>query len=212
MKKRLLAAAMALCMAFTLMPATAMAADTEISKDSSMVSTPVRSQVQIEKSVSTDAQGNRMLTMDAWVTDHVTQTVVARPLDIVLVLDVSGSMDDTMTSYTFTETKQTAWSYDDIDKSSQYYYWYNEADQQYYPVYTRRVLTGGLGNLHWEYVLYTQVHELGRSTSKTEKIYNEKLYRHTGTTTTKKIDALKNAVNLFIDSVAKHDQTATVCV
>ena len=61
--------------------------------------------------------------------------------------------------------------------------------------------------MHWEYVLYTQVHELGRSTSKTEKIYKEKLYRHTGTTTTKKIDALKNAVNLFIDSVAKHDQT-----
>ena len=90
MKKRILSLLLLLCMTVTLLPTAAFAEGpgdeaasprTSVEKDNGSV--------HIEKSVN--AAGTE-LTLEAYLTNEVTQTVSAKPLDIVLVLDQSGSM------------------------------------------------------------------------------------------------------------------------
>ena len=90
MKKRILSLLLILCMTVTLLPTAAFAEGpgdeaasprTSVEKDNGSV--------HIEKSVN--AAGTE-LTLEAYLTNEVTQTVSAKPLDIVLVLDQSGSM------------------------------------------------------------------------------------------------------------------------
>ena len=89
-KKRLLAWALTAVMTVGAGPVTALAADAEttITRE---VSTAENQPIQITKRVSDDGTE---ITMEAYVTDKVTTTTTSKPLDIVLVLDVSGSMDE----------------------------------------------------------------------------------------------------------------------
>ena len=99
MRKRLLAILLALTLVVSLMPVGVMAVegldggDTTQPQTTSSVSTASDSPVQITKSVEKTGNGNYELTMEAYVTGNVSPSTTA-PLDIVLVLDVSGSMDD----------------------------------------------------------------------------------------------------------------------
>lgn len=43
-----------------------------------------------------------LLTLEAYATGSTTTTTSTEPVDIILVLDVSGSMDDKIVSYTYT--------------------------------------------------------------------------------------------------------------
>ena len=88
-------------MAFSLLPASALAANegTELKTE---VSTSENSPVQVKKSVNAD--GNA-LTLEAYVTNEVTQTSSTKPLDIVLVLDQSGSMADDFNGRTTTKNE-----------------------------------------------------------------------------------------------------------
>ena len=87
MKKKFLALVLTLAMVLSLVPATALAVGEN--GPVTEVSTDANSPVQIKKSVN--EEGN-MLTLEAYLTNEVTQNVSAKPLDIVLVLDQSGSM------------------------------------------------------------------------------------------------------------------------
>ena len=106
MKKKFLALVLTLAMVLSLVPVTALAADEN--DPVTEVSTDANSPVQIKKSVN--EQGN-MLTLEAYLTNEVTQTVSAKPLDIVLVLDQSGSMAydfDGETTSNYSDTRQCA--------------------------------------------------------------------------------------------------------
>ena len=49
-----------------------------------------------------------LLTLEAYATGSTTTTTSTEPVDIILVLDVSGSMEDSIVSYTYTRcTKST---------------------------------------------------------------------------------------------------------
>ena len=87
MKKKFLALVLTLAMVLSLVPATALA----VGENSPVteVSTDANSPVQIKKSIN--AKGDT-LTLEAYLTNEVTETVSTKPLDIVLVLDQSGSM------------------------------------------------------------------------------------------------------------------------
>ena len=87
MKKKFLALVLTLAMVLSLVPATALAVGGN--SPVTEVSTDANSPVQIKKSVN---EGGNMLTLEAYLTNEVTQNVSAKPLDIVLVLDQSGSM------------------------------------------------------------------------------------------------------------------------
>ena len=73
----------------------------------------------VDKTVNYDEDGNYSLTLEAYVTNEVTKGSKTTPLDIVLVLDVSGSMDDDLgeSTWEYTPTDEQRWSYSDINGS-----------------------------------------------------------------------------------------------
>lgn len=100
MKKRLLAMMMAIVMVMTLLPTSALAVGGDANAPKTSVSVAPDSPVQITKAVSAE-NGAYKLTLDAYATGRVS-TTDPTPSDIVLVLDVSGSM-----AYTLSNTDQT---------------------------------------------------------------------------------------------------------
>ena len=87
MKKKFLALVLTLAMVLSLVPVTALAVgeNSPVTK----VSTDANSPVQIKKSINDTGD---KLTLEAYLTNEVTENVSTKPLDIVLVLDQSGSM------------------------------------------------------------------------------------------------------------------------
>ena len=88
MKRRFWAGLLFFVMLWSLLPASALAANEEAELETE-VSTSENSPVQVKKTINGDGT---KLTLEAYVTNEVTQTSSTKPLDIVLVLDVSGSM------------------------------------------------------------------------------------------------------------------------
>lgn len=86
MKKRMLAMMMAIVMVMTLLPTSALAAG-GVGEPSETNSGAVFS-----KTATQSADGNVKITLEAWATGQTVQTTKQQPLDIVLVLDQSGSM------------------------------------------------------------------------------------------------------------------------
>ena len=97
MKKKFLALVLTLAMVLSLVPMTALATDRPAPTDNATTSvTKSQDGVNITKKVVTDKDGNNNLVMEAYVEGTTKTTISTKPLDIVLVLDVSGSMDDPM--------------------------------------------------------------------------------------------------------------------
>lgn len=94
MSKKILAMLMAVAMAFSLLPVTALAADgtNDTAGATTSVTTDTEDGVHISKKVEKAADGNYNLVMEAYVEGNTKIVDSSRPLDIVLVLDVSGSM------------------------------------------------------------------------------------------------------------------------
>lgn len=101
MSKKILAILMAVAMAFSLLPVTALAAGgtqtpANATQPRTSVTTDTEDGVHISKKVEKAADGNYNLVMEAYVEGNTKIVASSKPLDIVLVLDVSGSMDDPM--------------------------------------------------------------------------------------------------------------------
>ena len=98
MKKRILSIVLAVLMLVSVLPVTAMAAtmdtpqtDTGAARQLSVSNATADDSVHIVKSVNEDGTA---LTLEAYATNTMTTVTTYEPLDIVLVLDVSGSMND----------------------------------------------------------------------------------------------------------------------
>ena len=86
--KRILSVICALALCLGMLPASALAVEGGQGQTKE-VKTDAKSPVQITKSISEDG---KKLTMEAYVTGEVQSSQKAVPLDVVLVLDQSGSM------------------------------------------------------------------------------------------------------------------------
>ena len=207
--RRLLSLVCVLALCMSLLPVTALAAGDGSGTTAVAKSSVTESQngVTVNKSVSQNTDGSYQLTMEAWAQNKVTSSTTATPLDIVLVLDMSGSMDDPMGVVTeYTSTGNEKWSCEDIGYRGTTYY-YKAEDGNYY-----RVRVANFGT-RWEpeYALTYGTSEQnakqipGSITSSDwdETLWTGELYQvssyHDSTT---RIDALKSAVGTFIDSVA----------
>ena len=84
--KKCVSAFLALMLLTTLLPTAGFAAD----EQRTSVSTSAQSPVQLTKSVQTDDEGDSTLSLEAYVTGNVNNSNT--PLDIVMVMDQSGSM------------------------------------------------------------------------------------------------------------------------
>ena len=198
--KKALALILTLIMVLGLMPAAMAATDDPIQSV-----TKTENDIVINKSIHPNNDGSYALTIEAYATGTSSTTTQSVPLDIVLVLDVSGSMKET-----FSNDKEyipqniqgyTAWT---IISSDTLYYKYQE---DYYEVQLSRKDYG------LKYVLFfrdkdNKVHYLyGNSVQDNkpdyvsiyETIYTGELYKLTKPS---KMYVLKSAVNNFIDTVA----------
>ena len=202
--KKALALILTLIMVLGLMPAAMAAND-----DPRQSVTKTANDIVINKSIHPNNDGSYALTIEAYATGTSSTTTQSVPLDIVLVLDVSGSMEDTFSNdeqYIAQEsqayTARTIWYSDTL---------YYEYDGDYYAV--KLDSTWDWRESEYRYVLFfrdkdNKVHYLyGNSVqdnepnylSSYETIYTGVLYKLTSPS---KMNVLKSAVNKFIDTVA----------
>ena len=132
-----------------------------------------------------------LLTLEAYATGSTTTTTSTEPVDIILVLDVSGSMEDSIVSYTYTPVYE-------IDKNGTYYY--QDANGQYQQAHH---CGGGLTHDDGWFTKSHGIFNHGgtRLTPKTSADSDGTQFYTRTESSTKKIDALRSAVNGFIDSV-----------
>ena len=192
--KRLLTWVLVLVMTLSLLPLNVLAAEVDGQSNSSVEKTD--GAVNIKKSVSDEGSE---LTLEAWVTDEKSTMQTYVPMDIVLVLDVSGSMDEKITSYAYQKTKKDKWAPSNIDRARETYY--AELDGKYYPVSYKHTRVGRYHNQYW---LEANGQIIGEKVSGYwDTSYHGVLYTYNETTGTQtKLQAMQKAVNSFIDSVA----------
>ena len=113
---------------------------------------------------------------------------VSRPLDIVLVLDVSGSMDETLTGNAYVEVYS-----DDLDQSKTYYAYINRQ-------YVKVSWSGYYDS--WVYYPFTKYNTIIPKMSASDSDENH-VQLYTMKQSVQKITALKNSVNNFLESTKK---------
>lgn len=165
--------------------------------------------MKTSKKVTGPEGGYYTIELESFATGETTVTETATPVDIVLVLDVSGSMDEPLAKYT-ARTSQ-GYNYNGYPSNNNSRYFYLHTDGQYYPVERN---TGGGGFLQPTY--YRLRYQVGNTwyylsgtgttttaptnvTSQYTTIWTGVLYDAES-----KMNALKEAVGLFIDEVAKN--------
>ena len=211
MKKKFLALVLTLAMVLSLVPVTALATNgTEGGASQENTS----DNLTMKKTVIPNEDGTYTVRLESYATGSVIPTQAPVPMDIVLVLDVSGSMTDEIAYYTYQAINKTSWSVSDVYNA--YYQkdilgiphrtdvtYYAKIDDEYYPVSYQSKWGWGYRE-HW---LEANNKPLGKKVTDStwkEEVYNQELYtRQTDPNkTTKKLDAMKTAVNNFIESVA----------
>lgn len=158
-------------------------------------------QVVNKKTATDNGNGTYTLTLESFATGSMGQTISTsrKPIDAVLVLDVSGSMAYTIP--TFEPLASASYSYNEYGSSS---YYYLHDDGKYYEV--------SRGSSNGKYYLYYKVsntrHYLSGTSvtpsqpsvsSKKETIWTGVLYKRGSIT---KLDALKDACKAFVKSIA----------
>lgn len=207
MKKRLLALFLAFVMAMSLLPVSVFADGGTGGQMQGTKDNPITANsngVTVNKYVSGDEKSGYQLTLEAYASDQLTTTTTTTPLDIVLVLDTSGSMKDKLegTHYEAIADK-TEWSFNDVNsydgtlycKKGDHYYevkgdynWWSNSDYK---------LQYHAGWFDWEDLT-------GTSDDPDAPLYTGELYQRVSGTS--KIEAMQAAVNNFIDSVKTNSQ------
>lgn len=158
--------------------------------------------------------------LEAFVTGAVTVKNTSVPADIVLVLDVSGSMDDEMYEYSYSARTVQNYSYNTNNVTNYYY----KLDDKYYQINQETESTGEWWNPTTYYRLYFTANGTkyyltqngGTNTTTTtpptnvtrnnNTIWRGTLYnRQQGASLGTKIDNLKKAVKTFIGEIRRND-------
>lgn len=152
-----------------------------------------------------------LLTLEAYATGSTTTTTSTEPVDIILVLDVSGSMTDEPYIYSYSPVYS-------VDSDGTYYY--QDANGQYRQAHycDGKRYTSSKHAAGW----YTEDHQswgqcqgetgirLAPKTSASDADTGHTQFYEYGQST--KLDALKSAVNGFIDSVAAKSADSQIAI
>ena len=163
--------------------------------------------VSTAKTVSApDENGLYTITLETYATGESSITETGIPVDIVLVLDVSGSMSANMTSYTYTARNSASYSWNNYTST----YYYQHTDGQYYAVVRERPYVGNQRRYRLYYdVGNTRYYLSGTGVTTTAPtdvtgagttIWTGVLYNRSSNTQSK-IAALKAAVTAFVNEV-----------
>ena len=172
--------------------------------------------IAYSKTVSGPVDGIYTIHLDTFVTGEVTVSTQSIPADIVLVLDVSGSMNDSYSTYTYTARGSQGYSYNGYGNNT---YYYLHTDGNYYPVTRGQSWVWAVFNSHWEYYLQVSLpngtyYLSGTSLAATRPttvrdagttIWTGVLYTRQTVSSTSRLDALKTAVSDFVDVVKRNN-------
>lgn len=165
----------------------------------------------MSKTIKEGENGQFLLTLEAYATGSTTTTTSTAPVDIVLVLDVSGSMEDSISDkYDHYETYF-------IDTDGTYYY--KDNNGQYQQVYycdgkewrKSHYTPGGYSENHQNNLGNCRGETGTRLTPKTSSADTAGTQFYTYSKLTK-MYALKTAVKGFIDSVAEKSPNSSIAV
>lgn len=170
--------------------------------------------VKLDKTVTgPDDAGNYTVRLEAYATGEQITNVSTKPCDIVLVLDVSGSMDDYLKETVYTKLNDYSnFNSNNYDKKDNRFAQLD--DGTYAKVTIKKTESGEWLEKTYTYT-YTYTDENGTVHTATSSGRNTKFtawplyYAEQKNSSVKKLDALKSAVNTFIEEVAKKE-TATV--
>lgn len=149
----------------------------------------------INKTATANDNGTYNIKLEAYTTGSVSTTESTKPTDIVLVLDQSGSMDENMTSYTYTE------AYPGNSHSGSYYVKYRDSYVRVSWCSDCRAWTDGCTdgwfwhNPGTEYTPKTSASDTASG--------HVQFYSRGSATEVKRLTALKKAVTSFAEDVAK---------
>ena len=176
MKKRILSCFLALAMALSLLPMSVLAVGGNETPIRDSFVTNAKNNITVNKTVSGNQENGYRVTMEAYAENQVTSSTTTKPLDIVLVLDVSGSMGDPI-SYTITKSK--SWTYNDIN-DSEYSYYYKSGDNYYKVEADTYTSTSWWGSTTYYRLVYTDNYgderSLGSSSRDDASLYRGQLY------------------------------------
>lgn len=195
-RKRGLALLMCICMIFTLLPFSVFAEDTV--DDGSHTHSEANG-VVMDKRVEKTGEDTYKVTLEQYVTGTVTEGK-ATPIDVVLVLDVSGSM-----AYGFGTTSYVT-TYDTSKKNTTYYVF---VDGNYKGVKwcnQCKAFTDGCTRRNWQHVpgiKYVPKSKVDDQTSGAVQFYKA---------SNSKIAALQVAVNNFIDAIAAKNKDSKIAI
>lgn len=195
--KRALALVLALVMALSLVALPSFAeGEEESAGDTGMPyikdhgGTVIKDGLVMSKTIKEGENGQFLLTLEAYATGSTTTTTTKDPVDIVLVLDVSGSMDDYMETYS-------------VSPGGTYYR--KDSDGDFQRVYYCSQCRGWYTKEHswWNHgtQLTPKTSASDTNTSHTQ-FYSD----------VTKMETLKSAVSTFIDNVAKESPDSNIAI
>lgn len=198
--KRALALVLALVMALSLVALPSFAEGEEDStgndgmpyiEENGHGGTVTKDGLVMSKTIKKTGDSQFLLTLEAYATGSTTTTTSTAPVDIVLVLDVSGSMDDYMETYS-------------VSPGGTYYR--KDSDGDFQRVYYCSKCGGWFTREHRNTHYY--VTQLFPKTSASDTNTRHTQFYSDVT----KITALKTAVNAFIDNVAKESPDSNIAI
>lgn len=211
MMKRIIALLLALILTVGLLPTVALAADETAKPIASVRDNDSSGNVHVKKEIYQNDDGTYKVRLESWATGTQTVTEKHLPMDIVLVLDVSGSMkekDVVSSAGTPTQVSKSENNENLKDKAAANNL-FVLVDSNYYPVTVTKQNPSGSGygpntTYTYRYTKDGSTHELGtysggyRTYGGTMPLYSVQSNNYIT-----RLEALKNAVNAFIDNVAK---------
>lgn len=149
----------------------------------------------INKTATANDDGTYNIKLEAYTTGSVSTTESTKPTDIVLVLDQSGSMDENMTSYTYTE------AYPGNSHSGSYYVKYRDSYVRVSWCSNCRAWTDGCD--HGWFGSGAGNKFTPKTSAADTASGHVQFYSRGNETETQKLQALKNAVTSFTNAVAE---------
>ena len=206
MSKKIVAMLMAVAMAFSLLPVTAFATGGTQEGNSQPVTASDKN-LTMNKTVKPNQDGTYTVHLESYATGEVTNTTTTKPRDIVLLLDVSGSMDQAFTP----DSSEYRAVYDgSLDTGKQYYIqrygWYYEVS------YCNICNKWTRGCYDW-FGYHVEGREfIPRTAENDNNDAHTQFYEYVYTNGQSKLDALKTAVNKFIDDIAINSPQSNISI